>query len=69
MIVPVRERVGLGCPPAHFTTNGNESINNAIKQAIQYKKKNWDQFYDEMLALVKIQYQEIKKAVVRTAEY
>ena len=43
MIVPVRERVGLGCPPAHFTTNGNESINNVIKQAIQYKEKNWDQ--------------------------
>ena len=31
MIVPVRERVGLGHPPAHFTTNANESINNVVK--------------------------------------
>ena len=69
MIVPVREKAGLGHPPAHFTNNGNESMNNVIKQAIHYKEKNWDQFCDEMLALVKIQYQEVEKAVVRIGEY
>ena len=69
MIIPVQEKAGLGHPPAHFTTNGNESINNVIKQAIQYKEKNWDQFCDEMLALVKIQYQEVEKAVVCIGEY
>ena len=69
MIVPIREKVGLGHPPAHFTTNGNESINNVIKQAIQYKEKNLDQLCDEMLALVKIQYQEMEKAVVCIGEY
>ena len=31
--------------------------------------KNWNQFCDEMLALVKIQYQEMEKAVVRIGEY
>ena len=69
MIVPVRERVGLGHPPAHFTTNANESMNNVIKRALHYEEKNWDKFCDEMLTLVKIQYQELEKAVVRTGEY
>ena len=52
MIVPVRERVELGHPPAHFTTNANESMNNIIKRALQYEEKNWDKFCDEMLTLV-----------------
>ena len=69
MIVPVRERVGLGHPPAHFTTNANESINNIVKRALHYEEKNWDKFCDEMFKLVKIQYQELEKAVVRTGEY
>ena len=69
MIVPICEKVGLGHPPAHFTINANESINNVIKQTMQYEEKNWDKFCDEMLTLVKIQYQELEKAVVRTGEY
>ncbi len=69
MIRPVRERVGLGDPPAHFTTNSNESMNKVIKQALHYEEKNWDKFCDDMLSLVKLQYQELEKAVVRTGEY
>ena len=56
-------KAGLGHPPTHFTTNANESINNVIKQALHYEEKNWDKFCDEMLNLVKIQYQELEKAV------
>ena len=69
MIEPVRERAGLGKPPSHFTTNANESINNVVKQALQYEERNWDKFCDEMFNLVKIQYQELEKAIVRTGEY
>jgi len=64
MIVPVRERVGLGKPPLHFTTNANESINN-----VKFCWKNWNKFCDEMFSLVKIQYQELEKAVIHTGEY
>ena len=66
MIVPIRERAGLGHPPAHFTTNSNESMNKVIKQALHYEEKNWDKFRDDMLTLVKTQYQELEKAVVCT---
>ena len=69
VIEPVRERAGLGKPPSHFTTNANESINNVVKQALQYEERNWDKFCDEMFNLVKIQYQELEKAIVRTGEY
>ena len=71
MIEPVRERAGLGKPPSHFTTkfNANESINNVVKQVLQYEERNWDKFCDEMFNLVKIQYQELEKAIVRTGEY
>ena len=69
MIVPIRERAGLGHPPAHFTTNSNESMNKVIKQALHCEEKNWDQFCDDMLTLVKAQYRELEKAVVHTGEY
>ena len=69
MIVPVREKAGLGCPPEHFTTNANESMNKVIKQALHYEEKNWDKFCEEMLSLVKMQYQELEKCVVRSGEY
>jgi len=69
MITTVRERVGLGKPPSHYTTNANESINNVVKQALHYEEKDWDKFCDEMFKLVKIQYQELEKAVIRTGEY
>ena len=69
MIVPIRERAGLGHPPAHFTPNSNESMNKVIKQALHYEEKNWDQFCDDMLTLVKAQYRELEKAVVHTGEY
>ena len=36
---------------------------------MHYEEKNWDKFCDEMFKLVKIQYQELEKAVVRTGEY
>ncbi len=61
MIIPVRERAGLGHPPVHFTTNSNESMNKVIKQALHYEEKNWDKFCDEMLSLVKVQYQELER--------
>lgn len=69
MTVPVREKAGLGHPPAHFTTNCNESMNKVIKKGLDYEEKNWDKFCDDMLSLVKIQYQELEKAVVCSGEY
>ena len=40
-----------------------------IRGLVHAKKKNWDKFCDKMLMLVKIQYQELEKAVMRTGEY
>lgn len=44
-------------------------MNKVIKQALHYEEKNWDKFSEEMLSLVKIQYQELEKCVVRSGEY
>ena len=53
MIEPERERAGLGKPPSHFTTNANESINNVVKQALQYEERNWDKFLTKCLISLK----------------
>lgn len=37
MLLPVRERAGLGSPPEPFYNNSSECINNALKVKMDYK--------------------------------
>ena len=53
---PLREDIGLGCPPAAFYTNDSESIN--------AKKHQWGLFNNKVKQLVKQQQQEVEKVLI-----
>ena len=38
MIFSVREAAGLGCPPAKYTTNRNESLNKVAKAQANFSR-------------------------------
>ena len=44
MLAPLRTALGLGCPPAIYTTNSNESMNAMIHGKNHYSAKNWANF-------------------------
>ena len=44
MIVPVRTSAGLACPPAKYTTNDNECLNNIAQAHADYSHCSWIEF-------------------------
>lgn len=66
MIAPVRESTGLSSPPAAYTTNRNESMNNVAKLHADYRKSSWVQLTNNMFELVVAQSNEVEKAVMST---
>ena len=40
--------VGLGYPPAVYTTNASESLDAVIKREVNYKETEWSRFNDEL---------------------
>ena len=52
MLKDVRIAVGLGNPPAIFTTNSNESINAVLKRKMDFKQTEWPKFNHGMKQLV-----------------
>lgn len=69
MLRSVRESVGLGSPPAIFTTNASESINASLKRKVNYKESEWPQFCLEMQQLVKEQRDEVVRALSNRGQY
>ena len=69
MIAPVRTSVGLGCPPAKYTTNGNECLNNIAQAHADYRRCSWTEFNNNMYDLVTMQSKEVEKAVYGMGEY
>ena len=65
----VREKAGLGSPPAPFYTNAVESKNNILKQHLGRKLSSLPEFVDKMKSLLTDQYQEVEKAVASCGEY
>ena len=63
MISSVRESAGLGSPPAIYTTNRNESMNNVAKAHVNYCQSNWVELVSNMYDLIENQSKEIEKAV------
>ncbi|XP_064629250.1 uncharacterized protein LOC135488544 [Lineus longissimus] len=52
-----------------FTTNGNESLNNSLKQWVGHKKNSLPDFNEKLHQFVICQYNEAKKAVRGCGEY
>ena len=65
----LRESVGLGSPPAIFTTNGSESINALIKKKVNHKESDWPQFNNHIKQLVTSQHEEIIRALSNRGQY
>ena len=58
MLKDLRTAVGLGSPPAIYTTNACESLNAVIKRKVNYKESEWPQFNEQMKELVDRQREE-----------
>ena len=69
MIASVRQRAGLGCPPAKYTTNRNESMNRGAKDHANYCRSSWVQLNNNMFDLVTDQLKEVERAVYGMGEY
>lgn len=69
MIGSVRESAGLGSPPAPYTTNRNESMNNVAKAHADYRQSDWVTLVNNMYDLVQNQSMEVEKAVYGMGEY
>ena len=54
MIGSVCESAGLGSPPATYTTNRNESMNNVAKAHADYRQSDWVQLVSNMYHTQKI---------------
>lgn len=65
----LRESVGLGSPPAIFTTNASESINSVLKRKVDYKESEWPHFNDQVKELVKQQHKEVIQALSGRGQY
>ena len=64
----LRENVGLGSPPARFTTNASESLNAAIKRKVNFKESDWPQFLD-MKQYGESQREEVIRALSGRGQY
>ena len=69
MLLPVRERAGLGSPPEPFYTNSSECINNVLKVKMDYRRNELCQFVEKLHQLIDNQQQEVEKALVGCGKY
>ncbi len=69
MISSVREDAGLGCPPAHFTTNASESLNAVLKRKVNFKKSELSMFLAHLKDVIDEQTREVQRAVIGRGKY
>lgn len=69
MLKNVRIAVGLGSPPAIFTTNASESINAVIKRNVNFKATEWPNFNDSLKKIVDGQRDEAIRALSGRGQY
>ena len=69
MLKEVREKAGLGSPPAPYYTNDVESKNKLLKDTVQYKSSQLPEFIEKMKSLMTEQKREIERAIVGSGEY
>lgn len=64
----LRQKAGLGDPPAVFTTNASESVNVVLKSKVNYKSE-LPVFIDKLKAVIKEQDEEVERAVIGRGKY
>ena len=69
MLKDLRTSVGLGSPPAIFTTNCSESINAVIKRKVDYKATEWPQFNNALKEIVEGQREEAIRSLSGRGRY
>ena len=69
MLASLRAAMGLGNPPAWYTTNRNESINAVIHGKNHYTAMNWPDFCEAVKGKVDDQRKEIEFALTGRGEY
>ena len=69
MIASIRSNAGLGSPPGRYTTNRNESINNAIQASSNYAKSTWVDLNNKLYQLVIDQQKEVERSIFGMGEY
>ena len=68
MIKPIREAVGLGSPPAEFTTNACESGHSSLKNYLP-KPCSWQVFVEKSLEFIQDQKHEVELTVLNRGQY
>jgi len=68
MIASVRTTAGLGYLPKVFT-NSNESLNNLLKQKVDFKCSEWPRFHKTLRVITEEQHTEFEKAIFGQGEY
>ena len=58
MLKDLRIAVGLGNPPAIFTTNSSESINAVVKRKVNFKETEWPKFNQQLKQIVNEMHEE-----------
>ena len=69
VLLPVREKAGLGSLPEPFYNNASKCINNVIKVKVDYKKNELPVFISKILDLIGEQQQEAEKGIVGSGKY
>ena len=69
MLKDLRISVGLGSPPAMYSTNSCESLNAVIKRKVDYKESEWPKFNDQMKELVDGQREDAIRALSGRGAY
>lgn len=63
------ELIGLGSPPAIYTTNASEALNSVLKKGVQYKESQWPELVQKVRQLVDAQSEEIIRALSGCGQY
>lgn len=69
MLKDLRISVGLGVPPAIYTTNACESLNAVIKRKVNYKESEWPEFNNQMKQLIDRERDEAVRALSGRGQY
>ena len=69
MLPALRTEVGLGSPPEPYYQNKSESMNEVIKDQVQYQESELPEFIKKVSCIGERHKDLLRKAVARTGEW
>jgi hypothetical protein len=69
MLMPLRQKAGLGHNPKQFTTNDVECINLNMKRQFDWRQATWDQAANHIHHYVLDHYEELSRSVYSEGKY